>query len=443
MTSSDGDAGRGADGDGAERDADDDAAALATTHRQFERTADRLGLDPAIRERLAHPDRTHRVAVPFERDDGTVETVTGFRVQHDGVRGPYKGGLRYRSSVSREECASLAAAMTWKCALVDLPYGGGKGGLRVDPRELSRDERERLTRNYADALGEFVGPRRDVPAPDLGTGPREMAWFADEYADRSAERGVVTGKPTAVGGLAERRAAPGRSVALVARETLRHYGASVEDATVAVQGYGSVGANAARLLDDWGASVVAVSDAHGGVYDPDGLDTHAVPAAFERPGAVTDHDATFVSNAELLAMDVDLLVPAAVEEVLTEANADAVDASLVVEGANGPTTPAADARLAERGIPVVPDLLANSGGVVASYFEWLSDVTTRRWSAEQLAERLDSRVVSAWHEVRDHVAERDLGDSTADHRSPAGSRWREAAYAVAVSRVAGAHEALS
>ena len=405
-------------------------AGLGTARRQFERTADRLELDPAIRERLRHPDRTHRVSVPYERDDGTVETATGFRVQHDGARGPFKGGLRYRPSVSRAECADLAAAMTWKCALVDLPYGGAKGGLAVDPGELSRDERERLTRNYADALREFVGPRRDVPAPDLGTGPQEMAWFADEYADRpTAERGVVTGKPTAVGGLAERSAAPGRSVALVTRETRRHYDEQLDGATVAVQGYGSVGANTARLLDDWGADVIAVSDARGGVYDPDGLDTREIPAAFERPGAVTDHDATPISNRELLEIDADVLVPAAVENVLTEANADEVAASLVVEGANGPTTPEADAILAERGVPVVPDLLANSGGVTASYFEWLSNVTTRQWSSEQIGERLDSRVVSAWHEVCDHVT---------DDR-----RWRDAAYDVAVSRVAGAHEALS
>ncbi|WP_435175240.1 Glu/Leu/Phe/Val dehydrogenase dimerization domain-containing protein [Halorussus sp. AFM4] len=411
------------------RDADSGAGHDAV-RRQFERAADRLDLDPAVRERLRRPDRTHRVAVHYERDDGTLATATGFRVQHDGVRGPYKGGLRYRPSVSRAECADLAAAMTWKCALVDLPFGGAKGGLAVDPRGLSRDERERLTRSYADALREFVGPRRDVPAPDLGTGPREMAWFAGAYGDGpTAERGVVTGKPPAAGGLAERRGAPGRSVALVTRETLRHYDEALEGATVAVQGYGSVGANAARLLDDWGADVVAVSDAYGGVYDPDGLDTRAVPAAFERPGAVTDHDATPISNRELLAIDADVLVPAAVESVLTEANADDVAASLVVEGANGPTAPEADAILAERDVPVVPDLLANSGGVTASYFEWLGDVTTRQWSAEQIGERLDSRVVSAWHEVRDH-----LGDDR---------RWRDAAYDVAVSRIAAAHEALS
>ncbi|MFC4553199.1 MULTISPECIES: Glu/Leu/Phe/Val family dehydrogenase [Halorussus] len=405
---------------------------LRTARRQFERAADRLDLDEAVRERLARPTGVHRVTVPLERDDGTTETVVGYRVRHDGVRGPYKGGLRYHPDVTEAECVGLSMWMTWKCALVDLPFGGAKGGLRVDPGRLSAAERDRLTRNFADAIGEFVGPETDVPAPDLGTDAKTMARFADAYAGRAPRpaKGVVTGKPPAVGGLESRTEAPGWSVALVARETLRHYDEAVDGATVAVQGFGSVGANAARILDDWGADVVAVSDVHGGVYDPTGLDTREVPSHAERPGAVTDHDAASVSNEALLEMDVDVLVPAAVENVLTADNADEVEASLVVEGANGPTTPEADDVLAEREIPVVPDVLANAGGVTASYYEWLAAVNGRDRPSEWTGERVDARVVSAWTDVRDRV-------------EAGGGRWRDAAFAVAVSRVAAAHEATS
>ncbi|WP_049922921.1 glutamate dehydrogenase GdhB [Halopiger djelfimassiliensis] len=404
---------------------------IATALAQLETAAAELDVDDGQLEQLRHPTKTLEVSIPVRRDSGEVEVFTGYRVQHFDVRGPYKGGLRYHPDVSASECTALAMWMTWKCAVMDLPFGGAKGGVVVDPNTLSRDETERLTRRFAEELREFIGPERDIPAPDMGTDAQTMAWFMDAYSMQEGETvpGVVTGKPTVVGGSRGRDEAPGRSVAIVTRETLTHYGYDLEDATVAVQGYGAVGAHAARLLDDWGARVVAVSDVDGGVYDPDGLDTRRVPTADESDESVieaTDHQR--LSNDELLELDVDVLIPAAVGNVLTEDNADDVRADLIVEGANGPTTTEADAIFAERDIPVVPDILANAGGVTVSYFEWLQHINRRSWSLERVREELESEMIDAWETVRTAADERDIS-------------WRTAAYVVALSRVNEAQDA--
>ena len=410
--------------------ADGPDSALITARRQLERAATHVDVDPGVVERLKHPTRVQQVSVPLEREDGTVEVFTGYRAQHDDVRGPYKGGLRYHPEVTAEECTGLSMWMTWKCAVMDLPFGGGKGGIAVDPKSLTEDETERLTRRFAEELRDAVGPTKDVPAPDMGTDAQTMAWFMDAYSMQQGETipGVVTGKPPVIGGSYGREEAPGRSTAIAAREAIQYYDREVSATTVAVQGFGSVGANAARLLEDWGATVVAVSDVNGAIYDPDGLDTHAVPTHEEEPEAVLAHDAPeTISNEDVLELDVDVLIPAAVGNVITADNADAIDADIVVEGANGPTTFAADAILAERGIRVIPDILANAGGVTVSYFEWLQDINRRQWSLERVNEELEDHMLDAWNDVRSEV------DAN-------GLTWRDAAYVVALSRIADAKE---
>ncbi|MFD1633431.1 glutamate dehydrogenase GdhB [Haloplanus ruber] len=407
--------------------ADEEAeSALATARAQLERAATHIDVDAGIVERLKHPTKVLRGSVPLERDDGTVEIFTGYRAQHDDVRGPYKGGLRYHPDVTEDECIGLAMWMTWKCAVMDLPFGGAKGGIVVDPKDLSAAEQERLTRRFAEEMRDFVGPTVDIPAPDMGTDAQTMAWFMDAYSMQEGETvpGVVTGKPPVIGGSYGRSEAPGRSVALVTRETADHYDLPLETATVAVQGFGSVGSEAARLLDEWGATVVAVSDVSGGIYDADGLDTHAIESHGERPEAVSPTEGTSqITNEELLELDVDVLIPAAVGNVLTNANADAVQADIIVEGANGPTTTEADRIFAERGVPVIPDIVANAGGVTVSYFEWLQDINRRQWSLERVHEELEAEMLSAWEDVRAEFTARDV-------------TWREAAYIVALSRVA-------
>jgi len=414
----------------AETDATDPESALATARRQLDRAAAHLDVDANVIERLRHPTRVQRVSLPIERDDGTVEVFTGYRAQHDSVRGPYKGGLRYHPSVTEEECIGLGMWMTWKCAVMDLPFGGAKGGIVVNPKSLSDDEVERLTRRFAQELRDIVGPTTDIPAPDMGTDSQTMAWFMDAYSMQEGETipGVVTGKPPVVGGSYGRESAPGRSVAIVTREACEYYDRDLADITVAVQGFGSVGANAARLLDEWGATVVAISDVNGAAYDPDGIDTAAVPAHDEEPEAVTKHASNVVGNEELLTLDVDVLIPSAVGNVLTEDNADDVRADLIVEGANGPTTFAADAVFRERSIPVVPDILANAGGVTVSYFEWLQDINRRSWSRERVNQELEDEMLTAWDAV----------SSAYDHREVS---WRDATYVVALSRLGEAHEA--
>ena len=406
-------------------------SALGTARRQLERAASLVDVDEGIVERLKHPTRVVQVSVPLERDDGSVEVYTGYRAQHDDVRGPYKGGIRYHPEVTAEECIGLGMWMTYKCAVMDIPFGGAKGGVVVNPKALSSGEKERLTRRFAEELRDVVGPTIDIAAPDMGTDAQTMAWIMDAYSMQEGETvpGVVTGKPPVVGGSRGREAAPGRSVAIIAREAVGYYDKDLAETSVAIQGFGSVGANAARLLDDWGADVVAVSDVNGAIHDPDGLDTHAIPSHEEEPEAVMSHEAPdTLPNEEVLELDVDVLVPAAVGNVLTADNADDVRADVVVEGANGPTSTEADAIFEERAIPVVPDILANAGGVTVSYFEWLQDINRRQWSLERVNEELEAEMLSAWDDVRREVDQR-------------GVTWRDAAYIVALDRVANAKSA--
>ncbi|WP_435335950.1 glutamate dehydrogenase GdhB [Haloarchaeobius sp. TZWWS8] len=414
----------------ADGDATEPESALANARRQLERAAAHVDVDSGVIERLKHPTKLQQVSVPLRRDDGSLEVFTGFRAQHDDVRGPYKGGIRFHPHVNAEECIGLSMWMTWKCAVMDLPFGGGKGGVAVDPKTLSEEERERLTRRLAEELRDVVGPKQDVPAPDMGTGPQEMAWFMDAYSMQEGETmpGVVTGKPPVIGGSYGREEAPGRSVAIITREAIDYYDWDIEDTTVAVQGFGSVGANAARRLDEWGAKVVAVSDVDGAIYDENGLDTQDVEGHDERPGMVSGYDAPeSLSNEELLELDVDVLIPAAIGNVITQENVDDIQADLIVEGANGPTTFAADTILEERGVPVVPDILANAGGVTVSYFEWLQDINRRKWSLDRVHEELEDEMLKAWNAVRDEVDARDLS-------------WRDAAYVVALTRIGTAKE---
>jgi glutamate dehydrogenase (NAD(P)+) len=406
-------------------------SALETARRQLDEAATYADLEHGTVERLKHPARLVEVSIPLRRDDGDIEVFTGYRAQHDDVRGPYKGGLRYHPDVTAEECIGLSMWMTWKCAVMDLPFGGGKGGVVVNPKELSDDEKERLTRRFAEEIRDEVGPNQDIPAPDMGTDAETMAWFMDAYSMQQGETvpGVVTGKPPVIGGSHGREVAPGRSVAIIAREAIDYYDKEISETTVAVQGYGSVGANAARLLDEWGATVVAVSDVNGAIYDANGLDTHSIPSHKEEPEGVMKHDAPHtLENAALLELDVDVVIPAAVGNVITSSNAEEVAADIIVEGANGPVTAEADEILNGRDIRVVPDILTNAGGVTVSYFEWLQDINRRQWSRERVINELESEMVSAWDNVRDEVEKRGLS-------------WREGAYVVALERIGTAKEA--
>lgn len=354
---------------------------------------------------------------------------TGYRVQYNAVRGPYKGGIRYHQAVSREESIGLAMWMTWKCAVMDLPFGGAKGGVAVDPKPLSDTERERLTRRFTAEIRDVIGPTKDIPAPDMGTNPQTMAWVMDAYSMQQGETvpGVVTGKPPVIGGSEGREGAPGRSVAIITREALDYYDVGVENATIAVQGYGSVGANAARVLHDWGADIVAVSDVNGAAYDETGLDPHEIPSHDEEPEAVTRVADTVIENDALIGLDVDVLIPAAVSNALTAETVEAVQADMVVEGANGPTTPAADDHLEAQNIPVIPDILANAGGVTVSYYEWLQDINRRSWSLERVTSELEADMLDAWDAVREAKETHDVS-------------WRIAAYAVALERLEAGHE---
>lgn len=418
---------------GEEKEEDEEPeSAMATARQQLERAAALLDIDPNVIERLKYPQRVERVSLPLERDDGSVEMFTGYRAQHDSVRGPFKGGIRYHPGVTEEECIGLSMWMTWKCAVMDLPFGGAKGGVVADSTELSQAEKERLTRRFAQEIRGIIGPMQDIPAPDMGTDAETMGWLMDAYSMQEDETtpGVVTGKPPVIGGSYGREEAPGRSVALITREACEYYDADLSETTVAVQGFGSVGANAARLLDEWGASIVGVGDIDGAIYDSDGLDTAAIKSHGEEPAAVTGfQDAKALSNEELFTLDVDVLIPAAVGNVFTEDNAEDIAASMIVEGANGPTTSAADAIFERRNVPVIPDILANAGGVTVSYFEWLQDINRRGWSLDRVNEELESEMLSAWETVSE------------TYNNDSDISWRDAAYIVGLQRIVEAHEA--
>lgn len=410
--------------------ADQHEPVLADALSQLRDAVELLGLDESIHALLAAPRREVSVSVPLRRDDGTVEVFRGHRVQHNFSRGPSKGGLRYSPDVTLDEVRALAMWMTWKCALLDVPYGGAKGGVRVDPRRLSPSELERLTRRYTSELAPVLGPQTDIPAPDIGTDEQTMAWMMDTYSVNRGHTtlGVTTGKPVALGGSLGRASATSKGVVHVLLAALPGVGLETAGTSVAVQGFGKVGRGAARLLHDAGAKVVAVADQYGGVVADDGLDVPALEVWVDATGSVVDFPGAepLVGDDAIITLDVDVLVPAAVEGVIHAANAEHVRARLVVEGANGPTSAPADAILERRGITVVPDILANAGGVVVSYFEWVQANQAYWWTSDDVDERLRTKMLGAWERVVAHGAE--LGVSL-----------RRAAMSLAVHRVAEAH----
>jgi len=394
---------------------------------QIEDAASYVDASAGELERLKHPQRVLEVNLAVERDDGSVAVVRGYRSQYNGDRGPYKGGIRYHSNDTRDEVKALSGWMTVKCATVDIPYGGAKGGIAIEPADYSPAELERITRAYATELRPIVGPDRDVPAPDVNTGQREMNWFKDTYEtlEGTTAPGVITGKALSSGGSAGRVEATGRSVMLASREVFDYLDRDLAGATVAVQGYGNAGSVAARLIDEAGADVVAVSDSSGGIYAAGGLDTAAVKAHKNETGSVLGYAGADeeITNEDLLAADVDLLVPAALENAIDGDLAGAVHADVIVEAANGPLTPEADDVLTASDVTVVPDVLANAGGVTVSYFEWVQNRQRFAWTEARVNDELE-RVISNAFEglVRTHE-ERDT------------PKLRIAAYVVAIRRV--------
>lgn len=402
---------------------------LANAHAQLARAIETLGYSDGVHELLKNPRREISVAIPLRRDSGEVEVLHGHRVQHNFSRGPAKGGVRFASTVDLDEVRALAMWMTWKCALLDVPYGGAKGGVAIDPREYSEAELERVARRYTSEIMPIIGPDKDIPAPDVGTDENTMAWMMDTYSVAVGHTvpEVVTGKPVALGGSQGRAAATSLGVTQIALAALEHRGIDPKQATAAVQGFGKVGAGTVEFLSDAGVKVVGVGDQYGAVQNEDGLDFGTLEEHVAETGSVVDCPGTEpLEAADLLAMDVDLLVPAAVEGVITEENAADVRATIIVEGANGPTTGEADTILNEAGVLVVPDILANAGGVIVSYFEWVQANQSYWWTLEEVVEKLEKRMTGAWTRLI----------ATAEKHE---TSLREAAMVTAVERVAQAH----
>jgi len=400
----------------------------AMAQRQFDLAAERLDLDPGLRKVLREPRREFTVHFPVTMDDGHVELFTGYRVQHNLGRGPAKGGIRYHQDVTIDEVKALAMWMTWKCAVVGIPFGGGKGGVQVDPKKLSQRELEGLTRRYATELSVLIGPEKDIPAPDVNTNAQVMAWIMDTYSMHMGYTvpGVVTGKPISLGGSEGRNEATARGAVFCIEEAAPKLGIELAKATVVVQGFGNAGSIAARLLAERGARVIAVSDSTSGIHAPGGLDIKQVLRWKAEHGAVKGFPgARDVTNAELLTIECDILVPAALENQIRADNAPDIRTRLIAEAANGPTTPDADRILHDRGIFVIPDILCNAGGVTVSYFEWVQDLNRDHWSETIVNEKLREIMVRAFDEV---YAMHDRSDCD----------MRTAAYLVAVERVASA-----
>lgn len=398
--------------------------AFEATNYFFEQAARLLDLTENIRTLLVTPDREVRVEVPIELDSGKIGNFIGYRVQHDNARGPYKGGLRYHPAVDQDEARSLASLMTWKTAIVDLPFGGAKGGINCDPSKLSRGELERLTRKFVEKIHDMIGPHKDIPAPDMGTDAQVMAWIMNEYAKYAGfHPACVTGKPVEFHGSAGREAATGFGLAIITREMLARLQKNVAGTTFAIQGYGNVGSHTARLLAQMGGKIVGISDAYGAVINREGLDI----AELDRHMAISHKIVGFkggdaTTNDQLLTMPVDVLIPAALGGVFDRDLAKAVSARVIVEAANGPTWPEADEVFVQRGIPVVPDVLANAGGVIVSYFEWVQNLQHFRWPLEQIQREEERRLVDAFRDMCD-LAQRK------------GVTMRTAAFMKAIARV--------
>jgi glutamate dehydrogenase (NAD(P)+) len=410
----------------------EEANPFESLQEQLDDAAAYVDVAPDVLERLKHPERVLETNLSVEMDDGNLRTFRAFRSQFNGDRGPYKGGIRYHPGVTRDEVKALSGWMVYKCAVVDIPYGGGKGGIAVDPRELSDSELERLTRAFAKELRPIIGENQDIPAPDVNTGQREMNWIKDTYEklENTTAPGVITGKALESGGSEGRVEATGRSTMLTAREAFDYLGKRIEGASVAVQGYGNAGSVAARLLESQlGANVVAVSDSSGAIYHPGGLDAAAVRSYKDETGSVTGYGGAReeLTNEELLTLDVDLLIPAALENAIDGDLAHEVQADVVVEAANGPLTPDADDVLTERDVRVFPDILANAGGVTVSYFEWVQNRQRFYWPESRVNDELERHIVDAFD---------GLVQAYENHNLP---NFRMAAYVVAIERVVRAY----
>ena len=396
--------------------------------QQFDLAADRLGLDPALRGILRETRRELTVHFPVKMDDGNVQVFTGYRVQHNLGRGPAKGGIRYHPDVTLDEVKALSMWMTWKCAVVGIPFGGGKGGVIVEPKKLSKRELERLTRRFTTEISVLIGPERDIPAPDVNTNAQVMAWMMDTYSMHAGYTipGVVTGKPVSLGGSEGRNEATARGTVFCIQEAAGRLGMRLEAARVVIQGFGNAGSIAAQLIAEQGATVIAVSDSTGGIVNPDGLDIGRVIAWKNEHGTVRGVPGTTdISNEALLELDCDILIPAALESQITQRNAGNIRARIVAEAANGPTTPAADEILFERGVFVIPDILCNAGGVTVSYFEWVQDLNRDHWTEANVNAKLREIMVRSFDETIG-TASREACDN------------RTAAYLLAVERVADA-----
>jgi glutamate dehydrogenase (NAD(P)+) len=399
---------------------------FAAMLQEFDGAARILNLEPGIWKILTHPKRQITVSCPVQMDDGEIEVFTGYRVQYNITLGPAKGGIRYHPGVTLDEVTALAAWMTWKCAVAHIPFGGGKGGVICDPTKMSKREIEALTRRYVAEIIDAIGPEKDVPAPDVNTNEQIMAWVMDTYSMHVGHTttSVVTGKPVELGGSLGRREATGRGVMIVTRESAKHVGLDIKGATVAIQGFGNVGSISAELLAEIGAKIVAVTDWKGGVYHKKGLDIPALVQHVQQHKSVEGFaGAEPLANADLFTLDVDVLIPAALENQITMDNAPGIRAKIVIEGANGPTTPDAHKHLHERGVFVVPDILANSSGVTTSYFEWVQDRYGYFWTEKEVNERLEAKMCEAFNAVLQTSLKYKVD-------------MRTAAYIVAISRVA-------
>ncbi|MCW5945522.1 MAG: glutamate dehydrogenase [Fimbriimonadales bacterium] len=397
---------------------------LESVQHMVDTAANALDLTERERKVIQSPFREVRVELPVRMDDGHWEVFHGYRIQHDNTRGPFKGGIRYHPSVDEDEVTALAMLMTWKTAVVDVPFGGAKGGVNCDPSKMSKAEVQQITRQFVRRLGNIIGPEEDIPAPDVNTNPQVMAWIVDEYSSRSGYKpGVVTGKPIELGGTVGRIEATGRGCAWIAQQALTKLGMPFKDSRVAVQGFGNVGSHAAKVAAELGAKVLAVSDVNGGVYNSDGLNIDSLIEHSKRTGTVVEFDnAEQIDNDSLLCIDCDVLIPAALDKVVTAKNADRINAKVIVEGANAPTTVDADDILESKGITVVPDIVANAGGVTVSYFEWSQNMQHYYWKIDRVREELQAILLSALDEVWSR-SERD------------GCSLRQAAFRVAIERV--------
>ena len=371
------------------------------TSAAYKQAVEKLGMKPNIAKALEIPDRELTVEVPFRRDNGEVESVIGFRVQHNNTRGPFKGGIRYHQHVDIQEVRSLATLMTWKTSLIDIPYGGGKGGIGIDPLKYSKTELERMSRRFFRAIDPIIGVNVDIPAPDVNTNAQVMSWFMDEYSQlHGYSPAIVTGKPLELGGSEGREAATGRGTAIITRETAEKWEIDLQGAQIVVQGFGNVGSYAAKFLHEYGCKVIAVSDVSGGLYDPDGLD---IPTLFEYNYKHRTIDGfeqgKKITNEELLALECDFLIPAALGSAINEQNVDKLNCKVIVEAANGPVTGDAANKLWDKKIGIIPDILTNAGGVTVSYFEWVQNLQQFKWDEEDVNAKLENKMVKAFNEV--------------------------------------------